>query len=75
MELVKHTRLAYPTDEAANLIGDIGRPKLNTLIKRHKIHTYRVGRKVFVPSFEIDRLIDELLREEKHSRFQGDSRG
>ena len=70
MNLVTHSRLAYPTDEAEKLIGGIGKPKFNDLIKQHSIHTYRVGRKSFIPAFEIDRLIGELLRLEKYRSFE-----
>lgn len=73
MELVNHTRLAYATDKAEKLVGGIGKPKLNDLIKRHSIHTYRVGRKLFIPAFEIDRLIGELLRLEKYRTFEAKS--
>ena len=70
MDHVNHSRFGYPTDEAEKLIGGIGKPKLNDLIKLHEVHTYRVGRKLFIPAFEIDRLIGELLRQEKYRRFE-----
>ncbi len=70
MNLLNHSRLAYPTDEAEKLVGGIGKARLNELIKQHSIHTYRVGRKLFIPAFEIDRLIGELLRQQKYREFE-----
>lgn len=70
MDFVNHSRLSYSTDEAEKLVGGIGKPKLNDLIKQYGIHTYRVGRKMFIPAFEIDRLIGELLRQEKYREFK-----
>ena len=63
--LIQHSRLAYDSDEAEHLLGGIGKPKLGELVRTYRLRTFRVGRKHMIPSFEVDRLISELMRVEQ----------
>lgn len=50
-------RRAYPLSEASELLGGISRRTLYDMEDRGELRMVRIGRRVFVPASEIERLV------------------
>jgi hypothetical protein len=61
-------RAAYPLDEASKLAGGISRGTWYNLEARGEIRLVRIGRRVFVPASELERLTSPV---EEGSRAHG----
>ena len=71
---LQHAKLSYHIEEAAELLS-IGTAEFLDLCRQHKIHRYTIGRRKFVPSCEVDRLIARLLSDEIHRAVVGGGLG
>ena len=58
-----HDKLAYQMESGAELL-DIQPKALGELVQKHRIRTFRVKRKRYIPNFEMDRLLSLLLQEQ-----------
>lgn len=52
-------RVLYPLNEAQELLGGVSRDLFYRLERRGEIRLVRIGRRVFVPADEIDRLTEQ----------------
>ena len=59
----KLEKLAYKIESGAEIL-DMPAQELSTLVRKHRLRTFRVKRKDYLPTFEMDRLISLLLQEQ-----------
>jgi hypothetical protein len=62
-ESPQHDKLAYELESASERL-DISQKELSELVRKHRLRTFRVKRKQYLPNFEMDRLVSLLLREQ-----------
>ena len=60
---ILHEKLSYNFASASERL-DVPEKELSELVRRHRIRTYRIKRKQYIPNFEIDRLLSVLLQEQ-----------
>ncbi|MFC1776346.1 hypothetical protein ACFL3I_03270 [Pseudomonadota bacterium] len=56
-------KLAYTIESGADLF-DMPEQTLSELVHKHRLRTFRVKRKRYIPTFEMDRLVSLLLQEQ-----------
>ena len=56
-------KLAYTIESGADLL-DMPEQTLSELVYKHRLRTFRVKRKRYIPTFEMDRLVSLLLQEQ-----------
>jgi hypothetical protein len=59
----QHEKLAYRLESASERL-DISQKDLSELVRKHRLRTFRVNRKQYLPNFEMDRLVSLLLQEQ-----------
>ena len=65
---IPHEKLTYTFQSASDRL-DITPKVLTELVSKHRIRTFRVKGKPFIPNFELDRLIVQLMRQEVQREF------
>ena len=60
---IPYDKLSYTLDSASERL-DIPQKELTALVHKHRIRTFRINRKQYIPNFEIDRLLSVLLQEQ-----------
>jgi hypothetical protein len=62
-DLPKIEKLAYQIESGAEIL-DMPEQELTALVHKHRLRTFRVKRKRYIPNFEMDRLVSLLLQEQ-----------
>ena len=64
LQPIQHESLSYEHPTESGALIKLRPKEMRQICRQHDIRTYRVGRREFLPAFELDRLITTLMRDE-----------